>query len=205
MGWWVVPVPEPGEADDSAIEAAAGRRAAPLTHDAARTFLRDAYEAFQRDVHSFALHAARDPDVAADVTQDAFVRLLAEAQRNGPPEHIKPWLIRVAANLINSRGRRISVANRFVQRFGRRDETVESPEVGILREEHRGEVAAMLGAIPPDARTCLLMAAEGFTGREIAEAIGRTELATRVLMSRARNRLRETIEAKADVGRSPDV
>jgi DNA-directed RNA polymerase specialized sigma24 family protein len=42
------------------------------------------------------------------------------------------------------------------------------------------------------------MAAEGFSGREIAGAIGRTEQATRVLMSRARNRLRNAVTAGGD-------
>jgi len=47
--------------------------------------------------------------------------------------------------------------------------------------------------VPKDARTCLLMAANGFSGREIADAIGRSELATRALICRARIRLRESL------------
>jgi DNA-directed RNA polymerase specialized sigma24 family protein len=35
-----------------------------------------------------------------------------------------------------------------------------------------------------------LMAAQGFSGREIAEALGRTEVATRTMMFRAREKLR---------------
>jgi RNA polymerase sigma-70 factor (ECF subfamily) len=124
------------------------------------------------------------------VTQDAFLRLLSEAERRGPPENLKPWLIRVASNLVISRGRRVSVAARWLQRVGGRTEIAESPEAGLLRQEERERVQEMLRSLPPDARVCLLMAAEGFSGREIAAAIGRTELATRVLMSRARNRLR---------------
>jgi DNA-directed RNA polymerase specialized sigma24 family protein len=34
------------------------------------------------------------------------------------------------------------------------------------------------------------MAAQGFSGREIAEAIGKSEMATRTMMFRARERLR---------------
>jgi RNA polymerase sigma-70 factor (ECF subfamily) len=199
MGWWVVPFPEPGDHDDPALDAAAGRRTVPLAHDAARSFVHDAVERYQRDVYSFALHASRDDDVAADATQDAFLRLLTEAERHGPPEHIKAWLIRVAANQMISRGRRISVAARFVQRFGQGDLAVESPEVGALRHETQTEVHALLAGLQPDARLCLLMAAEGFSGREIAAAVGRTELATRVLMSRARTRLRGLVTGDAAV------
>ena len=185
MGWWVVLTDDPGDEHDPV-----GPRGAPLGRDDARAYVRDAYDSLQRDVFSFALYAAHDPDVAADVTQDAFLRLLGEAERRGPPENLKGWLIRVTSNLIISRGRRVSVAARWLERVSRRTEIAESPEAGLLRQEERERVQGMLRSLPPDARVCLLMAAEGFSGREIAAAIGRTELATRVLMSRARNRLR---------------
>ena len=198
MGWWVVPTSDAGDRDDPAHGAVVGGRAAPLGHAEARAYVRDAYDGLQRDVYSVAMHMARDADVAADMTQDAFLRLLTEVERRGPPEHVKAWLIRVTANLVISRGRRVSVADRWLQRLGRRTETVESPEASLLRREERDRVQTMLGTLPPDARVCLLMAAEGFSGREIAAAIGRTELATRVLMSRARNRLRQALAAGAD-------
>ena len=194
----MVPTSDAGDHDDPAPGAAVGGRAAPLGHAEACDYVRDAYDGLQRDVYSVALHMARDADVAADMTQDAFLRLLTEVERRGPPEHVKAWLIRVTANLVISRGRRVSVADRWLQRLGRRTETVESPEASLLRREERDRVQAMLGSLPPDARVCLLMAAEGFSGREIAAAIGRTELATRVLMSRARNRLRQAVATGED-------
>ncbi len=190
MGWWVVPLPDPAEDEDSAPDAVAGNRRGRMDRAGAHAYVREAYETHQRAIFSFALHTARDPDVAADVTQEAFLRLMKEAEHRGPPDHVKAWLLRVAANLIMSRGRRISVAGRWVQRFGQTTDTVESPETELLRQEQRERVRSMLEVLPPDARICLMMAAEGFSGREIAVAIGRTELATRVLMSRARNRLR---------------
>ena len=55
-------------------------------------------------------------------------------------------------------------------------------------------VRRTLDAMSPDSRTALLLAANGFSGREIAHALGRTELATRALLCRARTHLRETLE-----------
>jgi RNA polymerase sigma-70 factor, ECF subfamily len=195
VAWWGIAIPA-GDQDDAAIDAAAGVRGAPLGRDDAHAYVRDAYDSHQRDIYSFALHTARDPEVAADVTQDAFLRLLTEAERHGPPENLKAWLIRVAVNLIISRGRRVSVAERWVQRFSHHTESVESPEAGLIRHERRDRVAVLLQSVPSDARVCLLMAAEGFSGREIAAAIGKTEGATRVLMSRARNQLRGLLMAE---------
>src|SRR5512134_576333 len=112
MGWWIVPLPDPDRGDEAFGDAPpeGEQRFAPLDRDAARSFVASAYDQFQRDVHSFATHATRDADAAA-VTQEAFIRLLTEAERHGPPVHLKAWLLRVAANLAISRGRRISVAD----------------------------------------------------------------------------------------------
>ena len=47
-----------------------------------------------------------------------------------------------------------------------------------------------LARLAPDARVALVMAAHGFSGREIATSLGRTETATRTLMFRAREQMR---------------
>lgn len=62
-----------------------------------------------------------------------------------------------------------------------------------LRAERTALVRAALEHLPRDARVGLLLAANGFSGREIADAIGRTELATRTLICRARMELRERL------------
>ena len=73
-----------------------------------------------------------------------------------------------------------------------------------MRRERRDAVQIALDAMSPDARTALLLAANGFSGREIAHALGRTELATRALLCRARTHLRETLEAPGRrLGRGP--
>ena len=63
----------------------------------------------------------------------------------------------------------------------------------IIRGETRREVWAALATLPVDARTALMLAAHGFSGREVAAALGRSELATRSLICRARLRLREQV------------
>jgi DNA-directed RNA polymerase specialized sigma24 family protein len=60
----------------------------------------------------------------------------------------------------------------------------------MLRRETNSALLAALATVPSDARAALLMAAQGFSGREIAEAIGRSEMATRTMMFRAREKLR---------------
>ena len=78
-----------------------------------------------------------------------------------------------------------------------------APEAGVIAGETRAELNAALAALPRDARAALALAAEGFSGAEIAACIGRTELATRTLICRARLRLRTTLEGAEGVHEPP--
>ena len=64
------------------------------------------------------------------------------------------------------------------------------PSPPTLDHERQAGIDVVLGELDEDARTALLMAASGFNGMEIAEAIGRSGNATRTLMDAtvARNR-----------------
>jgi DNA-directed RNA polymerase specialized sigma24 family protein len=98
----------------------------------------------------------------------------------------------VAANLAIDRGRRRTVVTRVLGRLVDHG-TEPPPDEEVLRGETRREVWAALARLPTDARTALLLAAHGFSGRDIARMLGRSELATRSLICRARLRLREQL------------
>ena len=162
-------------------------RSAPASANAA--IVMRAFEDHRLQLTSFAHSMTRDRDAADDIVAEAFLRLVRELDRGAPPDNVTAWLYRVCSNLAVSRGRRLSVAGRFlrVQRGGRD----EAPaDVEILRRESNQILLDGLASLPADARAALLMAAQGFSGREIAEAIGRSETATRTLMFRAREKLR---------------
>ena len=53
----------------------------------------------------------------------------------------------------------------------------------------------VLADLDPGARAALLLASEGFSGAEIATAIGRSEAATRTLLCRTRLRVRGRLES----------
>jgi RNA polymerase sigma-70 factor (ECF subfamily) len=160
-----------------------------------RAIVSQAFEDHQRQVHSFALHATRSAEIAEDVTQEAFLRLMAEVSSGRIPDSIPAWLFRVASNLIISRGRRQTSANRWLRSIARPEVEDETPERTTIRRETHAAVEAALAELAPDARVALLLAAQGFSGREIAETIGRSEIATRTLMCRARLDLRRRLEA----------
>ena len=98
------------------------------------------------------------------------------------------------ANLAISLGRRETVSQRFAGALGSRDEPV-TPEAVALDDELRADLASALRALPDGARRALVLAAWGYSGAEIAAAIGRTDCATRTLMCRARLELRDRLVA----------
>ncbi len=158
-------------------------------------FVMAAYEEHQRRLTGFAYALTRDADVADDLVQETFLRLVKEHAAGRVPDNVSAWLFRVCANLTTSRGRRSVVARRFIERAPRPDDEVAA-DVEMLRHEMGEALVAALGILTVEARTALVMAANGFSGREIAESIGRTEPATRTLMFRARERLRSFLIAE---------
>jgi RNA polymerase sigma factor (sigma-70 family) len=152
-----------------------------------------AYEAHQRELYSFALGATRSTETAEDVVEEAFLRLIRERSEGRAPSNTRAWLYRVCANLVVSRARRRGVAERFLP-FLLRPETVEGPEREYLRRDDQRRLAAALAMLSPVERTALILASRGFSGREVAATIGKSELATRSLMCRARLKLRAQLE-----------
>lgn len=150
------------------------------------------YDAHHRELANFVRAIERDRDTADDIVSESFVRLIEEIRRGRTPDQPRAWLYRVAANLAIDRGRRRTVVTRVLGRLVDH-RTEPPPDDEVLRGETRREVWAALSHLPIDARTALLLAAHGFSGRDIAEALGRSELATRSLICRARLRLREQL------------
>ena len=158
-----------------------------------------AFEDYHAELLSFLRRATRDDEAAEDLAQEAFLRLAREVEAGRTPEHIRAWLYRVASNLVVSRARRAHTVVAWLAQHGpaaAEDDRAPSPEEGLLRHERRSELEALLDTLPADARTALLLSGQGFTGLEIAAAIGRSHAATRTLLTRTRINLRLALEAK---------
>jgi RNA polymerase sigma factor (sigma-70 family) len=166
-------------------------------HRAARTdelALTALYETHRVELFAFLLRMTRDRETAEDLLQETFIRLITEARAGRLPDLVRPWLYRVAANAAISRSRHGAVWNRLVPRLVDRREPA-GPESEALRIERDSELHTALAQLAPDGRAALLLAAQGFSGQEIASSIGRTEAATRTLLCRARVQLRLVLEA----------
>jgi len=152
------------------------------------------YEAHRAELFAFLIRMTRDREAAEDLLQDTFIKLIKEARAGRMPEAVRPWLYRVASNAAVSRSRRGARLTRLMPRLLDRREPAR-PEGDFLRSEQEATVYAAMADLAPDARAALLLAAQGFDGREIAASIGRSEGATRTLLCRSRVQLRLVLEA----------
>jgi RNA polymerase sigma-70 factor (ECF subfamily) len=150
------------------------------------------FDSHQRELFSFALRSCRQAEMAEDLVQEAFARLIVEIDAGRIPENIRAWLYRVIANLAVSGGRRATVARRRLGALAE-DDVDEGPEPAYLAHERQTDLEIALGELDVDARTALVMAASGFKGIEIADAIGRSGNATRTMMCRSRVQLRQRL------------
>jgi len=154
------------------------------------------YQPHHEPLRRYLVSITHDPDTADDLAQEACIRLAREVARSRPPQHTRAWLHRVGRNLVIDRGRRQQLAIRLQDRLW--DGSVErSAEDEYLLRESRLELERVLARLSAVDRTALQMAAEGYSGAEIATALGMSEGSVRTRMSRARGRLRTMLDPVA--------
>jgi RNA polymerase sigma-70 factor (ECF subfamily) len=157
----------------------------------------DAYDRHATALYSYVASLTRLPDAAEEVVQEAFVRFVGAVRSGRGPDEPRAWLYAVCTNLVASRGRRQSIAGRWLHilRPGSDELQDEPADLVVLRRERNAEIRKALAELPREHRAALLLAAEGFNGREIATILGRSEGATRNILWRSRLAVRDRLEA----------
>jgi RNA polymerase sigma factor (sigma-70 family) len=128
-----------------------------------------------------------DPDGAEDVAQEAFVRLL-DREIEGERPALRVWLFTVATHLIRDRWRVGQNRKRLLEIHPVTPAAEPDP---LAETERRQEVAGVrraLDVLDARDRELLLMREEGFTYREMAEAVGVNATSIGTLLARAQKR-----------------
>ena len=139
-----------------------------------------------------------EPELAADLAQEAFVRLY---RRGALPELPVPWLFTVAMNLLRNdrsarsrRGRLLSVTRAAAAH----SDPPPAPDQVAVAQEERQRVRRALDRIPEREQRMLLLRAGGFSYHEIAAALKLHEASVGTLLARARKAFRATYEDGSD-------
>ncbi len=130
-----------------------------------------------------------DPELAADVVSEAFLRLHRQILAGDRPEQPAAWLMRVAFNLAMSEGRHRQVASRL-QGSLPRPVPLASPDDVVSGRDLARQLGAAISALDPVDRDLVLAAAGGATSARMAAETGRTEVGVRTRLHRARRQLR---------------
>lgn len=145
------------------------------------------------ELHAYVLTRFGGHVSPEDVVQEAFARLVREVAAGRSPDAVRPWLYRVAHNLAVSELRRPGSREAELDVPGRPEPRAASAEAELEAWSLDPALRAALGSLSPAARRSVLLAADGYSSREIAAAVGRTELASRALLCRARRALRDLL------------
>ena len=130
-----------------------------------------------------------DPDLAEDAAQEAFVRLV---ERPPTPDNMRAWLFRVGTNAARLSARTGGRRRRILEGAPERAPVGDAPllpDAAAEQQEVRAKVRDALSQLPERDRVMLLMREEGFSHREIAEAVGTTTGSVGTMIARALARL----------------
>ena len=122
---------------------------------------------------------------AEDICQTVFLKLLTSGQTFASPAHEKAWIIRTTANACKDALR---------STFRRRTVALEAAATTAAPEAPDNAVLEAVMALPENYREAVyLHYFEGYSVREIAGLLGRSEAAVTAHLSRGRHKLRTTL------------
>ena len=155
--------------------------------------LRTLYERHVERVFRVAYRMAGEEDLARDLTQDTFIRAFSRLNQFRGECAFSSWIHRICMSVV--------LNGLESRRRHRRRETdldgVPEPSVGPaggLEVDEQARLRKALDALPDAQRTVVILHdLEGFTHREIAEALEVAEGTSKARLSRARRRLREDL------------
>lgn len=157
------------------------------------------YRAFAAPVYSLCLRFTRIPAQAEDLLQETFLEVMRSIPKFRGEAPLGSWIRRIAVTKAlmflrsawHSRGQ--SLDDDWDEVTPGRAESL-----GIsAHPDHALDLDAALGRLSPISRAVVwLHDVEGFTHREIAESMGKTESFSKSQLSRAYQRLRPWLEAE---------
>jgi RNA polymerase sigma-70 factor (ECF subfamily) len=160
------------------------------------------YRLYFDPIYRFCFRRLGNHDAAEDAAALIFAKALTAlpAFREGQGT-FRAWLFTIAYHVVADefRGRQPIEPLDAAQAV---TDPAPSPEETVLADEERGRLADMLARLPEDQRRVLELRRAGLSGAEIAQALGRSHAAIKMLQSRAVARLRLLLVAERD---SPEI
>ena len=164
--------------------------------DEAGAFAETLFARHHGEIYAYLLRMLREPELAADLTQDAFIKAYKNYDTLEKPENARAWLYQIAHRVALDEIRRRKII-RFFPWTGESYGSAPSAEHLVMDANLSGDMQRALARIPERQRAALLLAElHDLTGVELASALGVSHVAARALLTRARQSLRQALAAE---------
>ena len=174
----------------------AGALSAMWDHEEAGAFVETLFAKHHGEIYAYLLRMLREPELAADLTQDAFIKAYKNYETLEKPENARAWLYQIAHRVALDEIRRRKII-RFFPWTGESHGSAPSAERLVMDAHLSGDMQRALARIPERQRAALLLAElHDLTGVELAAALGVSHVAARALLTRARESLRQALAAE---------
>lgn len=164
---------------------------------------RELVEATHREVYGLCLRILKDPDDAAEATQDAYLKAWRALATFRGDAMFSTWLYRVAANSaiskLRGRKRRQAHETQVEEETLARVPGSGSTQTSALAKLDVEELERALRSLPEHYRAVVVLRdVYGLTMNEIAQQLKISETAAKVRVHRGRKRLRDLMFEDAD-------
>ncbi len=153
------------------------------------------YRAHAGTVHRVVAAMLKEPAAAADVVQEAFVRALERIGTLHEPERFRSWLLAIARHCAVDTLRQQSRVGTLDEREADRlPEQASGPDVVAELSELAGFLKRSMVALSTrDATAVFLVTQLGYAPAEVAKVLGVSAGTAKVVIHRARRRLRDAV------------
>ncbi|MDP9270792.1 MAG: RNA polymerase sigma factor [Chloroflexota bacterium] len=154
------------------------------------------FASFSQPIYTYVLRMAGDPDRAADIAQDTFIKAYRKLDTLADESSARSWLYRIATNTAIDEMRR----RRFFRPMGDderehdRPDPQPGPEAQFLAASLDDRIQRALLRLRPNHRQCLILSdVEDMNAHQIGELMGMSYGAVRTLLCRARGEMRREL------------
>jgi RNA polymerase sigma-70 factor (ECF subfamily) len=173
--------------------------------DTAHAFVEALFAKHHNEIFAYLVRMLREPELAADLTQDAFVKAYKNYDTLEKDENARAWLYQIAHRVALDELRRRKII-RMVPWTGESHGAAPSAEKIALDLRLSGPLERALAQIPERQRAALLLAElHDLTGLELAAAMGVSHVAARAILTRARESLRRALAAEKDAEQAAEA
>ncbi len=169
---------------------------------------RELIRRYERPVFSLIYRMVRDREVAEDLAQDSFIKVLNHIDRYRPEFKLSSWLFKIANNVAidHLRKRQIDTVSMDGSPHAATASEIEATQIEIAAQQESaleemeakeigGAIERAISSLRPEYRACIMLRhVEGRSYEEIAATLDLPLGTVKTYIHRARHQLREALE-----------